>query len=564
MILTFDELSNIVLNNPNRDLILRAQKRCKTLRMHLHGEGMAEHLKVIPGFEKQWMRDLRVMYTRTNEDIFERLGRPTDKVFDAKGGSVYYNLPESQEKKAATLSDDARDGYSVREWIENFWHPHYQDDPCGVIMLEILPQHKAIIAKQKGHSFVYPTYKSSLCIHDYDPKGVHLEYISFQLDKGEKLAEGYTEEDNVFRVVDDAKDYYVLNKGNYIVIDEARTINNFFGTVPVMINSDIVDPICKNSFMSIYNKVVKLADEFLLKGSIKVTSDFRHGFPKYAEYANDCNMCNGEGYVEGEKCTECKGSGKAARVYVSDTKLLPYPTDKDAPVVKPADVGAYVEPSKVYHEISISDMTMLENYMTLTMWGTQSKIQTNGMSVNDNTQRTATDAMMEVKPEAARLVPISKSAEKRHKFILDHMIRLQVAMNYTGSTVSYGRRYMFEGPDALWEKYADSRAKGVAISALDDQFREYLEARFSSDPIKLSVHLKLMKVEPFIHYKATDVIPFRLDPETYKAKIFYGDWLAEQSTAILYASDAQELRLSLYEYAAKKKLEEPVKEPIPA
>lgn len=565
MILEHNQLKDIVLNNPNQALVLAGVKKNKRLRMHMYGEGLDTHLEVIKGFEKDWVKELRVKYTRSNKDLFSRLGRPEDKVYSARGGSIYYNLPEAQEKKARLLATDVRDGYSIREWIENFWRPHYKDDPCGVLFLELLPQQQAVLAKQQGRSFVYPTYKSIQCIHDYQPKGVALDYISFKIEKAEKKAAGLKEEDQIFRVVDDAFDYYVKAVNNDIVILWDLTIKNFFGQVPGMINSDFIDPDMENSFLSLFDDVVGLADEFLRKGSIKVTHDFLHGFPKYSEFADDCGECKGTGFQDAEKCPTCKGTGKSAMVRVSDIKLLTWPQDKDQPIIKPTEVGGYIEPSKNYYEIATADLSLLEEYMTLTLWGTKSKLRTDGMAMGSNGDaKTATEIMDEVKPQADRLIPISKMVEKRIKFILDAVIRLQVAMNYPGSSVNTGRRYMLEGPDAIWEKYADSRLKGVAISALDDLLVEYYEAKFTSDPVKLAIQLKLMKVEPFVHFKIGEVQMFKPGPEDYKAKLYFGEWLSEQNDGMILSQDITTLKQSLYEYAGKKQIVEDKPEPIAA
>jgi hypothetical protein len=557
MILTLPQIEKIVTKNPNQDIILRGRQRSRALRMHMYGEGLSEHLKVIQGFEKQWMRDLRVMYTRTNVDLFERLSRPKDMVWSARGGSIHYNLSETQERRAVDLSVDVVDGYSIREWLENVWATHCDDDPAGVLMMEMLPKKEAVLAKQQGRSFVYPTYKSIFDIFDYQPKGVKLDWICFQLTREEAEELGYMNGEQLFRLVDDANDYIVMRDNNKAIVQDQHTIINSFGMVPAMINSDLVDPLNKGCFLSLYSKLVSVADEFLRKGSIKVTSDFRNGFPKYAEYADDCPKCKGEGVADGSVCNECNGYGRAAMVYVSDVKLLNWPADKDKPHVLPKDVGAYVEPSKNYHEISVSDMIMLENILSLTLWGVQSQVRATGTNLNGTGEpKTATEITSEIKPKADRLTPISKTVEKRHKFILDLVIRLQIAYNYQGSSVHYGRRYMMEGPDALWEKYSAARAKGVSISALDDLLIDYYEAKYESNPLKLAVMIKLMKVEPFIHFKPTEVGAFRLSQEDYKAKIFYGEWLSERTSGELYAFTAAELRASLVEYAGKKKLEE--------
>lgn len=566
MILTIPQIENIILRNPNQSLILKGQDICRTMRMHMYGEGLNEHLKVIKGFEKQWMRDLRVMYTRTNKDLFARLGRPKDKIWSAKGGSVYYNLSEEQERRAVNLSTDVRNGYSIKEWLENVWALHCDDDPNGVLMMEVLDMRQATLAKQQGRSFVYPTYKSIMYIYDYQPKGIFLDYIAFELDSQDKIEMGFKPGDKVYRLVDDAYDYIVTVENNKVSIDTERSIINIFGMVPAVINSDIVNPLVEGSFLSMYDNVVSVADEFLRKGSIKVTSDFRNGFPKYAEYADDCARCKGHGVFDGEMCTECSGYGKAPMVYVSDTKLLPWPEDKERPIIKPSEVGGYIEPSKTYHEISVSDMIMLENIMTLTMWGVQAKIKAEGTNLNGTGDaKTATEIDNEIKPQADRLTPISKNIEKRHKFILDQLVKIQISYNYTGSSVHYGRRYMLEGPDTLWTKYLDAKEAGTSQSELDDILIDYIEAKYESNPLKIAVKVKLMKVEPFVHYTIEQVLTFKLTDQDYKEKLFYGEWLSLQSNAILYSATSIELKASLTTYAATKQLAEaPVITPVAA
>src|ERR1044072_2939153 len=557
MICQLTDLENIIIKNPNRDLITSGVAKSKTLRMHMYGEGMPQHLKVITGFEKDWIHQLRVQYTRTNEDLFDRLGRPEDKVYSAKGGSIYYNLTEAQERQAVRISADVRNGYSIKEWIENFWRLHHKDDPCGVIMMEILPQAQAMQARKEGRSFVYPTYKGIAAIYDYLPKGVTLEYIAFKLEYDEIKGMGYKEGDIVYRLVDDAYDYIIQRHADdTITIDWANTIVNFFGSVPAIINSDIIDPLLENSFLSVYSRIVALADEFLRKGSIKVTSDFRHGFPKYAEYGDKCSKCHGEGVSEGTNCTNCKGSGKVIRLRVTDDKIMEWPLDKETPVIHPKDTGGYIEPPRTYYEIAINDMSMLENLMCRTMWGVPSKIKINGLSVNaEGAPKTATEEMLDIKPQADRLQPISKAAEKRHKFILDMVVRVQVAAFYSGSNVIYGRRYMLEGPDALWEKYAKAKKEGVAITSLNEMLIAYYEAEYATDPVKLAVLTKMIKVEPFVHYKVNEVLNFRLSDEEYKAKLYYGEWLSLQPAGYIYAMPADMLRQSLYDFVKTKQLQ---------
>lgn len=563
MVLSFEQIKGIILNNPNKELIQKGRDYTKVLRAHLRGDKKEDTLPQITGFERPSLHDLRVKYSKTNKDIFSRLSRPIDKVFSAKGGSSYFNLPEAQEKKARQLSANVRDGHSAKKWVETFWTPHYLDDPYGVLMMEIPASQEALRLMAAGLPFAYPTYKSIDKIYDYQPKGNTLEYIVFKVPAEEIKAAGFTEDQQIFRLVDDAKDYWLIREGEDVRILQDHTYINFFGYCPCIINSDIADPNMEGGVLSLFDSIIELADQFLIKGSIKCTHDLMHGFPKYAEYASTCEDCEGTGMNGGEKCKTCRGSGKKPMTKVSDVKMLTWPEKTDV-VIEPSKVGGYVSPDKTYWEISTFDLTALEDIMNFTVWGAGSGIKTQGMSMGpDGKAVTATEIMSDIQPKADRLEVISDSAQAREKFIMDAIIRVQVQKNYAGSSISYGRRFMMEGPDVIWQKYSDARTKGAAVSVLDDLLREYYEAKYSSDPAKMAVQLKLMKVEPFVHMTAIQVGTLPISPESKTAKLYFGDWLAEQNEAMIMTMPVDMLRGSLAEYAKGRVYVEPKPVPVP-
>lgn len=552
MILSEDQIRSIIKDNPAKVIVKAGQDYSDKMRMHIYGEKMAENTSAITGFENEDLMKVRAKYSRSNKDLFARLGRPIDKVFSAKGGSIYYNLPEAAEKQARSLSSNVR-GYSVRKWIEMFWRAHMLDDPFGLVFLEILPKTEAVLAKQQGKSFIYPTYKSISSIYDYQTTGSSLEYVVFNLSKADKKSYGLDPDDIIFRVVDDANDYMVKKVDNdNILILYAFTIPNYFGVVPAMTNSDLVNADKENCFISFYDDAIELAEHFFLKGSIKITHEFLHAYPKYWQYATVCGECNGTKFKDALPCKSCAGTGKGTLQKVSDAMLLDFPSSKDEPIVTP-NVAGYVTPDRAYYEIATTDLHLLEDAMNVTIWGSQARTKTLGMSMDGKSQvtKTATEIVDEVKPQADRLNVISEMAEKRHKFIIDNLIRLQVSQGYQDSSINYGRRYMIEGPDIIWEKYMDARTKGAAMSALDDLLIEYYEAKFTSDPVKLAIQVKLMKVEPFVHLtiQQTD-LSGSITPENKIMKAYFGEWLSEQTDAILLSGNVKVLRDSLKNYSS--------------
>lgn len=559
MILSYEQIKSIILKNPNKELVVAGKKYNKTLRMHFYGEHLDAELTTIDGFEKESLRSLRVKYAKSNKDLTSRLMRPVDKVFSAKGGSLYYNLPEAQDKRARQLSADIRSGYSVNAWVKDFWKPHYMDDPYGLIFMEIAPTPVAARLKQQGKSFVYPTYKSITSIFDYLPNGSSLEYVVFNVDKNEKVKEGLNPDETIYRVVDDSFDYYVKCEGEEVTILTDHSFPNLFMYVPGMLNSDIPNPNRDGGVLSFFDEALELANEFLLKGSIKKTHDFMHGFPKYWEYADSCSKCNGTGFVEANECPQCKGSGKNIMTKVSDAKILNHPQTKEDPVITP-NVAGYVSPDKTYWEISTTDLQMIEELMNYTLWGAGSSQKTQGMSTSQTGEsKTATEIMTEIKPQSDRLNTISESAEKRHKFIIDAVIRLQITQNYGGASVNYGRRYILENPDVIWTKYSDARAKGGPTNVLDVLLNEYYDANFQNDPIGLAIAKKLMYVEPFVHMTTLQLKALSPSEEDYKAKLYFGEWLATLNDAMILSFSTEQLREMLFEAVKSKQIAQPEK-----
>jgi hypothetical protein len=233
--------------------------------------------------------------------------------------------------------------------------------------------------------------------------------------------------------------------------------------------------------------------------------------------------------------------------------LLEYPGKDDAKIAP--DVAGYVSPDKTYYEIATADLEQLERLMNITLWGADTKVQAQPMSTNSGGEtKTATEVMDDIKPEADRLQVISEMAEKRHKFILDAVIRLNLSLpTYQGASVNYGRRYMIEGPDAIWDKYSKARAGGAGISVLDDLLVEYYETKYASDPVKLAIQTKLMKIEPFVHNKVIEVEAMvNVTNEDKAAKAYFGEWLSMQNEAMILTMTPELLRELLITYSSEK------------
>jgi hypothetical protein len=337
MIATFEQVQTIVLTNPNKPLIDAGKEQADKLMLHVHGSGMTSHVQKMDYFENDDVYKERKKYALSNKDVFGRLLQQEDMIFSARGGSSYFNLPESEEKQMHGLLDDVRFGLSLRKWIKNFALNAYRVDPMGIIFMEIDTLQMDEYNQPVNTPNVYPTYKSIHCIYDYLPNGRRLEYVCFRLTVADALAFGITDEklkelkaDNetdYYRFVDDAKDLIIKKEGDKILlvtsIAQRNPLPNEWNRTPAFIISDLMDFANPLQFYSPLYLVTELADTFLCDRSVREIQKKLHGFAKAIEPLLTCAECKGEGSKEGEECEKCGGTGYKLKTKVSDVSKFP-------------------------------------------------------------------------------------------------------------------------------------------------------------------------------------------------------------------------------------------------
>jgi hypothetical protein len=362
----------------------------------------------------------------------------------------------------------------------------------------------------------------------------------------------------VYRVIDDQADRIVyLETMDQLVEVEGQTFPNRFGFVPCMTNSSLPNP-DGDGFISPLNDVMDLADQYLLKTSMRITHDFRHAYPKYWEYGDTCIKCKGTGKVSGSTCPECRGTGTKIMLSVADNKVLEYP-NKETPALK-GDPGGYIEPSKTFHDIITFNLAELEERMYQTLWGSKSGTKLKpglGLSAAPNGIVTATEVMDNRQPEIEFLNTLSDAAERRDKFIVDSMVSIAVYRNAAyinngGCSKNYGRRFLIEEPDALLKRYEEARRSGASAVILYGLYEQYLEAKYQSDGVSLNLHKKLMRIEPWMHYTMQEMSAARFSDEEIRKKVLWGEWLAKQRHNSLILASENSLEKSFLEYVTER------------
>lgn len=527
-ILEFDQIKELILSDtPN--WVQKVRKYTTKLQVHINGIGVAEYLDQIESFENDTQYNLRQKFATSNKFVFENLLRPVDKVFQAQGGSrIVKTKTESSQEILSTKIKNIKGGYPVRKFIDKLQTNKYYSDPSGIVFFEWLDID------------TYPTFKSIYRLKNYQCDGRQLEWILFEPEK--RLNEDNKEiVGNFYRFVDDAFDMTFHEIDGKVELLEDEVYPNPWGKVPGFVNSDLWNEDL-TYHISPVDSVVDLADHYLRTTSVKNIYEFLHGYPIFWAYVEPCRTCEGIGLYNGDVCPVCNGEGHTFRKDVSDVIKLKPPTTSDEPQLAP-NVAGYVEPDINTWEQQRTELDWIWNLMHFSMWGTVQEIAEN---------KTATAAFLDVQPVNDRLNQFADAFEQTEKLMIDYLGQYLIRDNYEGVSVNYGRRFLVESPDKVWEKYLKAKEKGSPKISLDYLLRQFYQSEFQNDIESLVIAEKGINIEPFIHKTDEEINKLPLDEYDKIAKFYFNEWWTQVDETEKLLLDTDKLKVKFNEFIKQK------------
>lgn len=555
--LSFPQIQQIIKLNPNKQLISNARLVANNLMMQVYGVGLSDSLPKYGYFESDAIHAERTQGAISNKDLFERILKREEMVFSAQGGVSYYDglNPEQTIAFDAEL-DNIRYNMSIRKWVKEFALNAYRTDPMSVLFVEVSTDGKQ----------VYPTYKSIACIYDYKTTGRKVEYIAFNMTVADCLAFDVNDPELTdmpanqvtayYRVVDDAYDYIVKNTDG--VVSEISKLPMRFDIVPAIITSDLINFQNPSQFYSPLDRTIELAQEFLQDRSIRNLSKKYTGFQKVIEPLLQCGTCNGTGYLSGAACPDCttgrqdKGSGYKLVTKVSDVARFPIDVDAQFDFKK---YFGYIAPDITTWDKQDTSLNDTENFMVDTYWGTVNRTTTTGPTQGESgldSNKTATQVNEDIKPIYARLNMTADWAEQTENALCDFIGEYLYPDSFKKSARTYGRYYILETPDEIRSSYLDAKSKGAPQATLSEILSKYYHSLYAENKIKLNIALKLMQVEPFVHYTTVQVQAMNPAKIDFVCKMYFSEWLATVQEAYLVITKPEKMTADLIIYAEAK------------
>lgn len=537
MILTEEQIVELGKDPKASEWIEGARKTSKHLKMHYYGTGLTEYLTQVQGLENKSQIELRKKYAISNKSLISSLLRPVDNAWSAKGGMVNVDSTDSV-KKELKESIEERGDRTPREYLKDVWFDRFITDPNGLLFME------------SNENEAYPVYKSIFDINKMLVKGAQPEYVVFE--PHEVIEDEITfvgevpKRHQIFWIVDDAFYYKVKRSNDSVVILDS--IVNTFGVVPAIQNSPILDTETRIKVSPI-DKQVELLNDYLIDNSINNIYKKLHGFPLFWFYTGKCESCKGTGEIEGETCSSCNGSAQSMKKDVSDGIPLKTPSDSDAPTIAP-NIAGYVQPDLETWREQRTELEHIFNIIYFSHWGT---------TIEKADNETATGRFIDAQPVVNRLHQYSDTFESVNTKLLELYAKYYAPTSDVKVTVSYGRRYLIETPDQIWKKYLETLEKGADNSSKDLQLEQYYESEFQTDEFLRKYYLKLIKVEPLVHYSIDDVLSMNVSQEIKDMKVAFPTWKAVTPMTEVIDTEADKLIIKLKEFTdeSKEKLQSP-------
>lgn len=550
MILTPDKIKELI-KAPVDDRIVAARKMMDKLMLHVEGIGLQKFLARINNYENAAQFEAREKHAISLKFVTEELLRPTDNAFNARGGSSNFKFIDDGDEKEKELVNklaNIKNSHSLSWYIENEWFNKFITDPNGLIMIE---SDGSDIDEQKRKA--YPTYKSISSIKTYEQIGIYVEYVVFEPHKkasikSTKLFGGKDTDVDYHWVIDDENWYLAVKSGDNIEIIE--TLKHGFSRVPAILCSDIIDNVTGWKKSPI-DAQIELLDKLTTSTSVINIVEFAHNYPRPYLFADKCPRCNGTGNIgTGSKWVSCDNpacnNGSMLRRDVTDTILLKVPEEGEVLISNP---GGYLSLPTEPLDLMYKSNDRLWNRIFFSQWGTVIS-KDSGKDYS-----TATGRYIDAQPVNNRLNKYSKSIERAHTAIANFIGKFYYPLTFKEAFVQYGRRYLIETPDQIWEKYKTAKQADAPISSLDILLSQYVESEYRENETMYIVEMKKVKLEPFVHWSIKLVRESRTIPDEDKQrKEFFSEWLSTKTVEEIYSTRIEDLRTQLAEYAKGKQI----------
>jgi hypothetical protein len=504
--------------------VIQARERRAIFDALVSGNNFTSLLEKIEHVETDKRAIARKKYSKDIRDLFSRVFKKRQNVFEAVGGSEVVKIDsEPIKQQFISYTTNFKGNKSIEKYLQDTFFNLLDIDPNGLIFMEYKSQNDEL-------EKIYPTYKSINDIRYYEANGQTCDLVIFEPKKVAKDSAV-----KKWRFVDSVNDYTFLENGGVFTLSEELSFVHPFGQVPAVIISE-TEKVGEKVRISPIDQISELAKDYARDKSVLTIYKFQNGFPIHWRYIQECKSCRGI-QKEGQTCQSCGGSGYVKKNDVTDVVNLQLPQEGD-PIIAP-NVSGFISPDLKTWEQYINDLKRFESMIEHTVWGTVEAQRGN---------ETATGKFIDTQPITNELSKYSSNVEYVHNTLARFVLK---AVNKTQNKNyfyyhSYGRRFIIDSPDVVMKRYDEAKTNGDPVTVLDRLLNEWIVSKFKGDNYTLAVQLKKVEVEPYVHYSIKEVFDIFGQDEA-KKKIMFSEFWKDAD----YSKSDKELRADFEAYTKK-------------
>jgi len=185
------------------------------------------------------------------------------------------------------------------------------------------------------------------------------------------------------------------------------------------------------------------------------------------------------------------------------------------------DIAGYIQPDLETWGKQVEEMDGSRKEMFFALWGTH-------LTEPDGVEKTATQAFIDAQPVNDVLWNISNVGESIEEKLMFNILDISFPEMIDEEKIvsKWGRRYLTETPDVLWNKYTEARKDQSPITTLDYLYKRFLMAEYHNAPTMLEQKMKEFYLEPFPHYTLSDMRGI-FKPKEIQKKMLFSEWVAD-------------------------------------
>lgn len=488
------------------------------IKIHTKGIGLQKFLSTINGYENKNQHNLRVKHAISNKPFTAKLLRPVANIWRAKGVNVDVSIGAKDINVFAELIKP------VYEFVKYTWFDAFVSDPNTIIKVD-------------GVNLSLIDSKRIYHIEIRNKKIIQVIYLHEIIENQEG------EEIKIYKHYQENKIVTISVNGD---TETTKEEENKLELMPFVLSSIITD-IDKNIFLTPIDNELDLLGSFVRKNSVKEIFEFLHGYPKFWQYVEPCDICNGSKKIEFMNestnetsfisCPKCNGVGHFGKTDVSDSMNITLPSDEQTVINQP--MGFEIPPTDTWEEMR-TELNWFWNIIFESQWGT---------TIEKGENETATGRFIDIQPVVNRLNEYTDEAERVTNEIIKIIGAINIPNSFKYYIVNFGRRFIIESAELSLERYEKAKTQKLTTTILDFLLKQYFTAEYQNNELMYQRSTKLTLVEPYVHNSIEEVLAMDVSEDLKLKKKYFSEWSKTIETKVIIDKQIINLQAELLKFA---------------